>query len=474
MFEFFAGWPVEGDADNFDKWVVWSDGKNDRPIVVSRPGRGGTVVVIGDTHFASNENLESDRELCPTISVSGDGCSAAWCPGKRHGIPRRAAATSTLLRTIQATKRTTRRRMTTETQADNDSFGTDGMIRFWIGTALLAGSWLLGLDYFYPASPWAWLAAVVAAVVLLGKTDSVPRQTACGFAAAPAAASYLFLPAVWFAAWPYRAAPLLIVLGLGGSTAADPQTLVELAGQWGHPRRRHLARSSIGLGTICRPHHAVARLALAPARRARQHRALLGIDATADGSAIVMHSMRQVHRLAATWELLLDPATFLFFIGGLVMLALRRNDECGMMHDQRRADMRVVGRDESTHHSSFIIHHFSNWSAWIRGLDADRCRPRLAAAAGRPAYGPVSAPRAAIRSRPAAARDEPFLFAVAAVVVAGRTGAVGMAIRAKEMMRCGMMNDECSDDAVIVAEGTVRSSFIRSHPSCLRSRGPPF
>ncbi len=48
---------------------------------------------------------------------------------------------------------------------------------------------------------------------------------------------------------------------------------------------------------------------------------LLGIDATADGSTIVMHSMRQSHRLGATWELLLDPATLLFFAGGLAMLA---------------------------------------------------------------------------------------------------------------------------------------------------------
>jgi len=31
----------------------------------------------------------------------------------------------------------------------------------------------------------------------------------------------------------------------------------------------------------------------------------------------------QVHRLGATWELLLDPATFLFFVGGLVVLAMR-------------------------------------------------------------------------------------------------------------------------------------------------------
>jgi hypothetical protein len=52
------------------------------------------------------------------------------------------------------------------------------MIRLWIGTALLAGSWLLGLDYFYPANPWAALAAVAAAVVLLGKTGESPTPLA--------------------------------------------------------------------------------------------------------------------------------------------------------------------------------------------------------------------------------------------------------------------------------------------------------
>ena len=41
-----------------------------------------------------------------------------------------------------------------------------------------------------------------------------------------------------------------------------------------------------------------------------------------------MHSMRQVHRLGVTWELLLDPATFLFFIGGLTMLAFGHVTKC--------------------------------------------------------------------------------------------------------------------------------------------------
>ena len=97
--------------------------------------------------------------------------------------------------------------------------------------------------------------------------------------------------------------------------------------------------------------------------------ALLGIDATASGSSIVMHSMRQVHRLGATWELLLDPATLLFFVGGLTMLAMRGNDECGMTNDEGigRTQQMIERRSFALHHSSFLTSSFlSAWSAWLR------------------------------------------------------------------------------------------------------------
>ena len=48
---------------------------------------------------------------------------------------------------------------------------------------------------------------------------------------------------------------------------------------------------------------------------------LFGIDATADGPYVVLHTMRQTHRLAITWDMVLDPATLCFFLGGLAMLA---------------------------------------------------------------------------------------------------------------------------------------------------------
>jgi hypothetical protein len=57
--QFYAGWPLECVAASPQEWVVWSNGQIDRPIVVSHSEQGGAVVVIADTYFASNENLET-------------------------------------------------------------------------------------------------------------------------------------------------------------------------------------------------------------------------------------------------------------------------------------------------------------------------------------------------------------------------------------------------------------------------------
>ena len=129
------------------------------------------------------------------------------------------------------------------------------MIRFWIGTALLAGSWLFGLDYFYPANPWAWLAAIAAAVVLLGRTSAVPDKP---LAALHSIALVLFLPAVWFAPWPYRAAPLLIVAGLGLQLVPIGKRWSDWLAQRRRRVRRHPVGPGVGLRAICGPHNAVA------------------------------------------------------------------------------------------------------------------------------------------------------------------------------------------------------------------------
>lgn len=68
------------------------------------------------------------------------------------------------------------------------------MMRAWIGMALLAVSWLLGMTYYFPANRLAWVAVVLAGAVLLGGSmkRGPRRREAC-------IALLLLLPAVFFA-----------------------------------------------------------------------------------------------------------------------------------------------------------------------------------------------------------------------------------------------------------------------------------
>ncbi|MCY2994502.1 MAG: hypothetical protein NTY19_42550 [Planctomycetota bacterium] len=52
---FHTGWPVECDATDAEVFVR---GPHEEPVVVSRPLGQGRIVVIGDTNFALNKNLE--------------------------------------------------------------------------------------------------------------------------------------------------------------------------------------------------------------------------------------------------------------------------------------------------------------------------------------------------------------------------------------------------------------------------------
>ncbi len=238
------------------------------------------------------------------------------------------------------------------------------MIRAWIAVALLAGSWMFGLDYFYPANPWIWAALVAGSAVLLGGSfKQLPdgRESAI--------ALVLLIPGLIFVPWPLRIVPLLIVLGLalhllcGSLTSPHPSPILgEESRKECSPHPSPLPKGEgilkwLGQGTVAAGViMAVQSLALAfyIAQTAWSHELpwpltdsfagmanLLSIDAAADGSKIAMHSMRQVHRLGATWELLFDPVSFCFLIGGLAFMALTAWQE---MPEGRR------------------------WAAWIRGL----------------------------------------------------------------------------------------------------------
>ena len=191
------------------------------------------------------------------------------------------------------------------------------MMRAWIAVALLAGSWLFGLDYYHPAAWTSWLLIVLLASVLLGGLlgRMPPRREM-------AAALAMLLPVVWFLPWPYRAAPLLVAAGL----AVELSPLLPRWPRW-------LSRGALVAGMVLLA-QSVALWAYT-VHTARTHElpwpaplmigqmaALSGADVAVDGSNVALHIRGQVHRLGATWELFLDPATLGFFAGGAVILAL--------------------------------------------------------------------------------------------------------------------------------------------------------
>lgn len=191
------------------------------------------------------------------------------------------------------------------------------MTRAWIGTALLAASWLLSLGYFQPANYLAWFCALAAATVLLSDLSICWPDRRHGVAAI-----LLLLPTAWLMPLPYKAIPVLLAAGL--IVQISP-----VARLW--PRK--LGQGAVAAGAILLAQFLV--LHAYSILTARSHELpwplaklvgavpqLLGIDAAADGSVVATHGLGETRRFAATWELVVDPATLCFFVGGLIVLGL--------------------------------------------------------------------------------------------------------------------------------------------------------
>ena len=107
-------------------------------------------------------------------------------------------------------------------------------MRAWLAIAVLAGSWLLGLGYFQPASPFSWLCLVAVGVVLLSELPLRLPERRLAIATVP-----LVVPAFFLAPLPYKVIPLL--LGAGVLLCRTP-----IPRRW--PRR--VGRGMIAAGAI--------------------------------------------------------------------------------------------------------------------------------------------------------------------------------------------------------------------------------
>ncbi|MCH5373541.1 MAG: hypothetical protein JJ992_06160, partial [Planctomycetes bacterium] len=194
--------------------------------------------------------------------------------------------------------------------------GDPAMIRGWIAVALLAASWLLGVSYFAPARPSAWFCTVAAAVLLLSKAPATRpsrwvRWVSIG----------LVLPTLAVIPWPYAAVPGLLAIGLYlQRTGASGRAFCQLGGGAVVTSKILLvqavvlyAYASLTARTHDLPWPLTELVTWIPR--------LLNIPAARDGATVTIRGPADAQRIAATWELLFDPASVLFFVGALTWLA---------------------------------------------------------------------------------------------------------------------------------------------------------
>ncbi len=217
------------------------------------------------------------------------------------------------------------------------------MIRLWTGLFLLAATWLLGTGYYHAPQWLAWSGLLLAGCVCV----VAARSSAIG--AADASRSKLPGPVVptgplallcvlllglpiWVLPWPHRAAPLLLATGILAGWRRRPASSKDVGqaeptlGRWKTATSEGLTLAGLVLGLqdmalllyrtwTSYSHELPDPLPWLLAQTVR----LLGMEAAAEASTIHLFSMRQVHALGATWELLLPPNTWCFLISGLTL-----------------------------------------------------------------------------------------------------------------------------------------------------------
>ena len=199
-------------------------------------------------------------------------------------------------------------------------------MRTWLAITLLSASWLFGMSY-YQAANLAVSEPLVAAGVALFWSESKPtlprRETA--IAAGVLAIGLIVglsrfdLPLEDYVSF----VPLaLLAAGLGACAALPRESWVSTAGNAFITSGLVLLVQRIAMFgyevVTARSHELPTILAFVVGSVAK----LLSLDAARFGSTVTLHSMRELHRLGATWELLLDPASLSFWLGGLAWLAI--------------------------------------------------------------------------------------------------------------------------------------------------------
>jgi hypothetical protein len=90
QFRFHAAWPVKS-TETGEKRLVGVEGNDGWAFVYSRSVGSGSVVVIGDTHFAGNENFQPEGRLEPDRVLFWRWLLSRVVPGQTEWNPPEAA-----------------------------------------------------------------------------------------------------------------------------------------------------------------------------------------------------------------------------------------------------------------------------------------------------------------------------------------------------------------------------------------------
>ena len=189
----------------------------------------------------------------------------------------------------------------------------------WIGLALLSVSWLLGLDYYHGVRWIPWTITIAAGTAMLAT-----RQVRMPGWKVLIAALVMTVPAVWLMPWPYRAAAALVgsglVLALAAAALAPVRRWLVAAGGTCLLAGSVLLSQALAMSfyayATSRSHTLRGPLPRVIAAALRG----LGINTGVHDATVAVFSMRKNHLFTATWELLLDPPTWCFLVGGIVIL----------------------------------------------------------------------------------------------------------------------------------------------------------
>ncbi len=239
-------------------------------------------------------------------------------------------------------------------------------MRFWTGLLFLAASWLAGTGY-YRAPNWAiWAMLLLAGCALLAAAAWPAGTTSAGrelprlpWPELPRGRTglvclLLLAAPIWLAPWPHRAAPLLLALGVvvGWRRHSDAAMAPAAAAV---PLRVCLGGGLAAAGLML----GLQDIALLVYRiwTSYSHELpgplpwllgqvfrLFGMEAGVEQTTIHLFTMRQVHALGATWELLLPPGTWCFLVSGLVVWLLLKPVSEARMSAQPLSQPRSAAR----------------------------------------------------------------------------------------------------------------------------------